>query len=263
MFDALRVGRTEECASDLELDAWLASELGARERKELSAHVAGCERCRARRASLMSDRECFARGELSVPSFLDPPERSGVSSIARLWWKTWWKKSSVRWLSGSCAAAAVLGLLMLAAPPPWSRRATSDAGLRSKGHDYVSFYVLRGDAVHRGQARERVRSGDRLRFVYTASGPRYLAILSLDGARNASVYFPASSDAAPIVPGIEVPLPSAVELDAVQGEERILALFCDRALPIEPLRAELEREQQLRAPSGCTLDQLVLFKEAP
>ena len=256
MFDAMRVGRTEACVSDLELDAWLADELGVRERHALSAHVAGCRRCRTRKADLASDRERFARGELAVPSFLDAPERSGVSSI--VW--PWWKKPSVQWLSGTFAVAAAL-LSLLAAPQQWSQAAPS--GVRSKGRDYVSFYVLRGGEVHRGQARERVRRGDRLRFAYTTGGPRYLAILSLDGARKASVYFPATAQAAQIAPGVEVALPSAVELDAVQGEERIVALFCDRALSIDPLRAELEREQIMRAPSGCTLDQLVLFKEAP
>jgi hypothetical protein len=150
------------------------------------------------------------------------------------------------------AAAGLLALLTL-----------TREGVRTKGGDYVSFYVKRGDEVHRGQPRERVRRGDKLRFAYTASGPRYLAILGLDGTRRASVYYPAAVQTVRVEAGTDVLLPSAIELDGAPGDERILALFCERPLPVERLRAELQAKQaHMAAPSGCVLDQLFVVKEA-
>lgn len=59
-------------------------------------------------------------------------------------------------------------------------------------------------------------------------------------------------------------LPSAVELDDALGEERIVALFCDGAVQVALLLAALSAKQiDLHTPNGCTLDELVVIKQAP
>jgi hypothetical protein len=242
VFTGLRGKRSSACISDMRFDAWFAHELDAAQLELLKGHLRGCEVCRQRELELLRDRARFEDANPAAPAWLEAHARSA----ARKW--LW---------SGLSAAAAVAVLAFLASPH-------ERAGIRAKGGDSLSFYVRRGTEVHRGQPRESVLAGDKLRFAYTAPKSRYLTILSLDGAGHASVYYPAGTNAAPIHAGSEVLLSSAVELDEVLGEERILAFFCDDALPIAPLLAELQQKRMSsRVPQACTRSELVIFKQAP
>jgi len=44
-----------------------------------------------------------------------------------------------------------------------------------------------------------------------------------------------------IAAGAEVPLPIGTRLDASTGEERLLALFCNSPVELEPVRLALEQ----------------------
>jgi len=248
MFSALRNERSSACISDMRFDAWLANELDATRTDELQRHLRECVRCRSRKLQLLRYRVSFAREYPATPSWLEsePETRRDTSSAA--------KKSRTSWLlAGVCVAAALLLTVMT----------PHDFALRTKGGSYLSFYVKRGEDVHRGRLRERLAEGDKLRFAYTALTPQYLAILSLDGAGRANQYYPAGPRAAWIDAGADMLLPSAVELDDVLGEERIVALFCDSAVQVAPLLAALSAEQiDLHRPNGCTLDELVVIKQA-
>jgi hypothetical protein len=249
MFRQMRIGRTDACISDLRLDAWLAQNLADQEARALRAHLSGCARCQSREALLREEREQFGAAHPELPAWLAP--QSGDADLTQVAASKLRARGSA-WLAGLAVAAACL-LAFIALPR---------ASVRTKGSDYLSFYVKRGEAVHRGRLGEQVRRGDRLRFAYTASSPRYLAILSLDGARRASVYHPATAQAERVEPGSEVLLPSAVELDEAPGEERIYAVFCDQPPQLERLRAELAAKQtRFAAPADCTLDQIVVVKE--
>jgi hypothetical protein len=48
-----------------------------------------------------------------------------------------------------------------------------------------------------------------------------------------------------------VALPLATRLDATVGEERVMGLFCDRPVELEPLRAGLEAGAGEAIPEGC------------
>lgn len=243
MFGAMKTKRSEQCASDLQLDAWLSGEIDGAKAASLAAHGRACARCDARRDQLSRDRQGFVAAAAALPIWLDAPRRTPKAS---------------RLVAGLAIASAVAAAFAIMAAPPRER----SGAVRAKGTDHVSFYVKRGGAVHRGRPEERVRPGDQLRFSYTAGSDRYLAILSLDAAQRTSVYYPASTEALRVEAGVDVALPSAVELDTVLGEERVVALFCDRPLPIAALRAQLEHKRAM-PPPGCTQDQLILMKEGP
>lgn len=241
MFSALRDERGSACISDMAFDAWLGEELGAAEARHIVRHLEECGPCRRRKLQLVREREKFSREFPAVPEWLDGEGASPPRSRRATWL-----------VSGLCAAAAV-GLFML----------PRSSEVRTKGREQLGFYVKRGERVHRGQDRERLVAGDQLRFAYTAPADCYLAILSLDGAKHANTYFPAGGRAARIEAGTNVLLPSAIELDAVLGEEHIVGVFCDAAVDVAPLAAALEEDAaRFEPPSGCAIDELVVIKRA-
>lgn len=246
MFSGMRNERTDACVSDLRFDAWFADELEESEARDLQQHVGECAGCRNRKLELLHDRARFAVAFPSVPEWLAPPNARRMSPRRRKLWLS----------SGVWAAAAAVIVAVGLSP--------REVGVRSKGGESLSFYVKRADEVHRGRAGEQVRPGDRLRFTYSSAHARYLTILSLDGAGRVSVYYPSGPHAAAIEPGTDVPLPSAVELDAELGREHIMALFCEEAVALEPLIAALSRERDaMQAPAGCRRSGLTIDKQAP
>ena len=244
--------RPPECLSDLVLDQWRAGEIedGAR-LGELEAHVAGCERCRARREAF--DRE--AESYLSRHPEFSPPERSRSQQRS---------SRSARRLqifagASALAAAAVLALVLRA--PHDGPFGGDESGTRIKGGSRVAFFVKRGDRVVMGGPAERLQPGDQLRFTATLEGPKHLAIFSRDARGVTSVYYPAEAVTKALPAGSDIALDSSVELDDALGEERIFAVFCDSAIAVEELRASLERTGDIQAGSGCTVDRSAFVKE--
>jgi hypothetical protein len=223
--------RPEGCLSDLALDRRLAHELDAREEEAALAHIADCARCGDRFAELARQRDAFAT---DAPPLVVSRNRSWLA------------------IGAAFAAAAILLFFVVFRGP-------SD-DTRTKGPEAnIGFFVNHAGAVRRGGPEERVAPGDGLRFVVTTREPRYLALLSIDGARHASVYYPSSPEAALVGDG---PLPESTTLDDTLGDETIHALFCPRAFAVEPLRRALEAAPGvLPALDGCTLDSLHLRKE--
>jgi uncharacterized protein DUF4384 len=105
--------------------------------------------------------------------------------------------------------------------------------------------------VRRGGPGEVVAPGDAVRFAVTTAAPAYVAVLSLDPAGHASIYFPAGPRAEPVAAGTDVPLPLATRLDATPGQERVMGLFCDHPALLEPVRLGLEGASAGAVPAGC------------
>lgn len=226
------------CLSDLRIDQLLAEELSAPERFAFHAHLSICAACRKRFAAIDAARAQFITLHPMAPEWL-PSERK--------------RPSAVRYYAPLLLAA--IALLALVRP---------SFELRTKGSEALGFYVKRGAQVRRGSVAEPVHPGDHLRFSYSTSRARYLAILRVDAAHRASAYFPATPDAARVEPGTERLLASAIELDAVLGGEQVLAVFCDRPFALAPLLTRLARsEPELQLPADCVTDRLMLEKEAP
>ena len=105
--------------------------------------------------------------------------------------------------------------------------------------------------------------GDALRFTYGAKDARYVAVLSVDGAKRASTYYPASGAVRLEAPGATVPLPLSTILDDTLGEETIYGVGCAQPFVVEALRDALQRAPG-RPPvvAGCDVARIELHKEA-
>ncbi|HEV8549979.1 MAG TPA: zf-HC2 domain-containing protein [Polyangiaceae bacterium] len=242
---------TPDCVSSLAIDRWLAGELREDELRRVEAHLASCAECRAR-------REHAARFKAQVVAELAPfPE---LPTPAR---------TAPRWRPRGRARAALGGLLAVAAAlllflRQGTRESAHDGGLvtRTKGGGRLGFFVKRGGAVERGAPGQALRPGDAVEFSYSAPKDGYLAVLSVDGAGRASVYYPSAPRALPFAAG-ERPLDASTVLDGVLGHERWFALFCESAVELEPIRARLESHPtQPLAVAGCSVDPMAVAKEA-
>ncbi len=230
----LEDARWQACLSAFRLDRFRLQELTAEDAAEVRAHLAGCAQCRAAEAQLASAEDDFRA--LAAPLRRRP--RAG------------------RAVAFSVAAVALAATCLLALNP---------GGVRSKGAPTsIGMYVQHGQAVRRALPGEAVLPGDVVRFVYSSREPRSLAILSLDGAGVASVYFPDGPQTVDVPAAEEAPLPLGTRLDGVLGEEQVVALFCQRTRALEPVRQALQAAHgALPEVPGCSLATFHFTKLAP
>ena len=216
------------CLSALRLDRWMMGELGAADAEIVGTHVSACAACSAAVAGMRGVREEVRA--LPLPAALcRPAPRRRSSGVA---------------LGGLALALAASLVLVLRAPPATERPKGNGLGL--------TMYVQHGDEVRRAAPGENVSPGDAVRFAVSTPVPAYVAVLSLDPAGKASVYFPQAPRAAQVPAGTEVPLPLGTRLDATTGEERLLGIFCGSAVELEPIRQALERGQDAAPlPADC------------
>ncbi len=247
----LRDRRDDACLSDLAIDRWLAGELTKGERAAVRAHAAACERC-----TRAIDAITAARA--TVPE--QPPARliaslrevRGAAAASR--------RSRGPAVAGALAAAAAVTLLIRR--PPFGENAAE----RTKGDvatDRVAIYIQHDGAVREGGEGARVVPGDAIEFVTFTRAKRYLIVLSVDGARRASVYYADGDRAAGIAPGEGAPLDRSTILDGTLGFETLYALFCDHPVPVGPVVDALAHRPDVapRVP-GCTVDPHSIVKES-
>ena len=258
------------CLSDLALDEWLADEGTASERAAWQAHLGTCTRCERRSAqrSAFNARYLAASQDLELAS-----ARAGLGSRstssetqpappARRLPLRARRAQLLGWLgSGALAAAASVALFSAFSHD-------IDDGARTKGSSHLDFYVKSGDRVRQGKPGEVVRAGDALRFVVPRAEQRYVVVLGRDSRTVASVYFPLGEVAERAAAGGEVlgsgmALGASVRLDDAPGEERLYGVFCERAVPTQPLREELRTTGRLAAQSGCEVVETSVRKAAP
>lgn len=246
MLKSLQPTVPDGCISDLTFDAWRAGELNAERTGTLEQHLALCERCRRRQESIADQASRFWA---QAPEQRLPARAAAGKAVRR------------RWLAPSALAFSAL-----AATVVWLRLAPESRvdheETRRKGPSHIVFHVQHEGSVKLGEDGERVFPGDRLRFSITTGKPAHVAILSLDGAGVATVYFPQGKTSRGFGMVSGQPLDSSVLMDSTLGPERIWALFCDTQFDLDPLRAQLERERALKPPAGCTVDQHTIVKQA-
>jgi len=210
------------CFSALQLDWFLSGELDELGAQRIRQHLGDCSRCAAAVAGMKS-----ARDEPLPPLRVVP-----LSDRRRRW--------PLFAAAGAGLSAAAALLLLIHAP-----------GERVKGSRFaLDMYVEHAAQVRRASPGETIAPGDAVRFAVTAPVESYVAVLSLDPAGRASIYFPLGERAQAVAPGVQVALPLGTRLDATVGEERIVGLFCPSPVELEPLRVQLERGAFL-SPSGC------------
>jgi Putative zinc-finger len=231
----LEDARWQACLSAFRLDRFRLGELSAEECREVETHLGECARCRAA-AEVLSSAEAEYRASAT-------PLRRPPRAVRR----------TLAWGTGAAALAAAL---LLALQP---------TGVRSKGARVsVGMYVQHGQAVRRALSGETVVPGDSVRFAYSSREPRELAILSVDGAGVATVYFPDGPETVSVPAAEDAALPLATQLDGVLGEERVVALFCERPRALEPVREALQSSRTgLPEVPGCVLATFRFTKRAP
>jgi hypothetical protein len=232
---ALEPDRSPACLSDFAFDRWLAGLCPSDEAAAAAQHVASCARCSARHAELVEEKRGWQQAR--------PPVR-------RL------PRTPLALASGLALAAAALLALRLTPGAP------APDMTRSKGARAIGFYVKHAQSVRRGGTGELVAPGDALRFFYTSDRPAFIAVLSIDGAGQGSVYYPSAAPAraVAVAAGRELPLPASTVLDGVLGRETLVGLFCDAPIELEPVLQALTRDPAAPAPLGCSLDRLAIEK---
>lgn len=234
--------------TDLELERWLAGDLPEpRRARATAADQARLDELRAHHAAWLATVDVAS--ELQAIS-ARRATLAGPSGPARSRPAAW------RWAlsGGALAAAAAVAVVLVARPDgrddelrtsgsagPGSSRDLGDdsSGLRSKGASVgLVVHAAAGSdspaASRRLASGDTVRPGDRLRFDVTVSGPGYLAIVGIDGAGAATVYYPFGASApAAIAPRSAGVLPGAIALDAAPGDERFYAVYGEQPFAID------------------------------
>jgi anti-sigma factor RsiW len=177
------------------LDRYELDKLSADERAQVEAHLADCARCRAEREAAAQARRRFT--EHVLPRTLE--------RVTERRHRRWW-----RWTPMLLVPATALAALLLLLRPPMARLPLAEPDYAYKGGPSLTVYARHGDRVsvlHDGQT---VQPGDELRFVVVAAGQRYLLVTSLDGAGQASVYYPFGAERSAAVGPERTELPGSV-----------------------------------------------------
>jgi hypothetical protein len=223
------------------LDELTTGALSPEEGLAVRSHVAGCDRCGARLGAIEGDRAAFLEAR--------PPWRRTARPRRR--------RIAIGGGAFAVAAAAAALLLVSRVEGPSHR----GRGARVKGGNRLTFFVKRADMVRAGGPGEVVRPGDVLGFSVTLERAAHVAVLSVDAAGRASVYFPDTPTAAPLDEGRDIPLTTGAILDDILGDETLHALFCDRPVELEPLRAAFESSPRAPPiPDGCQEDRVSITK---
>jgi hypothetical protein len=178
--------------------------------------------------------------------------------------------SWVKWILAGVAGAIVFGSFVV----PLGRAFLSQSSMRSDRtssgvHGEVSprigFSIQRDGQVLPGTSESVVFPRDRMQFTYTTERAAEFALLRLSHEQG-SVLFPLASGTNTattihISAGREVSLDLTLEIDNRAGKERLFGLFCEAALELEPVRAELQRDDDLPPLPGCRVDSVTLQKK--
>jgi hypothetical protein len=114
-----------------------------------------------------------------------------------------------------------------------------------KGDPRLMIDRMQNGRPTRMAAGDAVAAGDRLQVGYLANGVQQGVVVSIDGAGMATLHFPASEAASPVLEqGGRIGLPESYELDAAPGFERFFFVTVDEAEPrLEPAKVmEAARE---------------------
>ena len=221
--------------SDLRWDRLLAGELAENDRAEVLAHADACPACAARHAEITAGFEAFANVAPALPRRRVPTARL-VAAV------------------GAVVAAAAIAVLVL-------RPSSHGGDTRTKGGAGPKLMLEAGPRERLAPVvtGDRVQPGDSLQAAYTSTRDGFGAVLARDGSRSAAAYVPAQGDALTALPaGTLRSFPGSTILDEVVGEQAVVIVWCETVRPIAPLLNELRETGAVTAPSGCTVERLVL-----
>jgi hypothetical protein len=209
--------RSAGCLSDFMFDRLTANDLaGDPAEQGVRAHLASCARCRNRLTEFEAV-EAPLFGNIFAQALETKPRRN-----------------STRWTLPAMALAAAAALVVSARV---RRNDELTATTRTKGVLSLDLVLRRpsGETTRPAQG-DTVLPGDALRFEITPAHAGFVTVLGLDAAGVVSVYAPASESKIQLEPGARTVLPGSIVADRTLGPERIVALLCTQARPVDELR---------------------------
>lgn len=227
--------------SDLAIDRLLGGELSREARDELEGHAKDCTSCAARVATITAEHDAFAGRPMPIAFARAKKQRSKL------------------WIAAPIAVVAAAAILVLVVRPTHERPAERV----KSGDTTLLLWAGTPDHLRPVATSDVIHAREHLQASYTSSRDGAGAVLSIDGTGEAFVYVPAEGTTMVTLPrGREQPFPASTLLDDVTGRELIAIVWCEQALPIAPLVAELRAKQDLAAPPGCIVRIVTLDKQA-
>lgn len=234
-----RPPRQEGCPSSWGLFRFLAKELPEGEWATIQSHVSTCPHCTAVLASLEVERSAF-QSTLPEASFLGQLEahaQGGGIPPAQLSWP----RRMLEWLGGglrlptlSAGLVVVMAMLVTRLPP--------GEQVLLRGGPQLDALVLRvgADKPEVFQSGDSAREGDRLQFTLHPAGFAYGLVVNLDDKGTLSLYHGDKDGFSLSLPHDHVVLlPTSIELDNFEGQERVYFLLSDEPLRFLDVEADL------------------------
>ncbi len=229
--------KSEPHVTVLDLDLVVLGQASPEHLARIETHSVSCTACAARRAE---------HGE-HVRNFRSTVFPRTVESLALR------RRPVVRWpwMFGLALPLAACLLMLVRSHPSGKNSVPAfdpprDPGpIGIKGSPVVRVFARRNrpnaDVIKVNDG-DRLADGDALRFVLPPTGLPYVLIASVDGAGQASVYYPFHGEASVEVdPKVTVSVPGSIVLDKAPGPERIFVIYSEKPIQAETVREELAK----------------------
>ena len=273
--------------TELSLNRYIQGELERDVENAVRLHLETCARCSELYHNVLAfdeelrDSPLFAQipdFEAAPPSVTaakpEPPLRTHRLAARR----SRWGRKHAFWTAAAALLIAVLAYAVLGeeanellSPTTRSGEVIDDIRIKGGGLGFQIHLKRASGSVELG-AGSAVHPGDRLAFTVSPLDAGFMAIVGVDREHNAYICSPADGVAVWVEEGRKsVQLPGSVEMDALLGKERILALHCPKSFSfddvkrsVEGVSKQLAREHQLKklpqVRKGCSQAVIVLDK---
>jgi hypothetical protein len=212
----------------------LLSALSAPEANEAKHHIDSCESCRTRWRELNEDKERF---EQFVFARTLPKVEARVAASRGSFFDRFRLKILIPTLAVAGAAAAVA----FTTGPGTQTEDDSYVGMKGMAAPSFEVVAMRGAGQFPVKEDTVLHPSDRIRFVVSPAGAKYLMVASTDGAGVFSVYHPfGAAQAHPVEKAGRFELPGAVELDDTLGSEKLVAVFSETPITAAQVEAALK-----------------------
>jgi hypothetical protein len=235
-------------------------------REHPPGEVAAAVRQRLARLDGEAEAEASRRG--SAGWLLWAPVMAGAA-MALLWWVG--RDGEPEGADGM-RGAPVIAKAEAEVPPEKIGESPGPEQIYLKGDPRLLIDRMQDGRPTRMVTGDAVAAGDLLQVGYLANGVQQGVVVSIDGAGVATLHFPASEGASPLLEqGGRVGLPESYELDAAPGFERFFFVTVDGAEPVlEPAKvmeaaralagSERARDGELVLPQGWRQQSVLLRK---
>lgn len=222
----------EEHPSQLALDRLRLQEPGT---ETIRTHVEGCAVCQTR-LKAGNEKDVVYNASTFVGK-----EAHAVAKRAR----------QTPWLVRAVVGVAIAAGLAVVVVPMLKEPSSRGEGVKGNS-PALTVYRHREGRVEKVQDGEVLKAGDALRFEVSLPNDASVVVVGVDGAGSVTPYSPLAGVSAMRGAGRQL-LPETMQLDAVLGEERVLAFVCDKPVSVEQVRVAIAASASSPAREGCVV----------